>query len=250
MNTLVPFRKTAFTNTIFAVCFACFSFNVTGQTISELVFHNPVLTNGTAGQDFRIIRPTTNFTNIDIPIKLIDFATKYTKPSVSLTWTTTQEHNFSHFIIEHSTDGTNFNQTAVVFGAGESDSKIDYSYADKNMKGRGGIIYYRLKQIAIDGSFTYSSLRKVNLNEDNTSITFSTYPNPVVNDLRVTLPSSWQNKLVNIDLYNVNGQHVNALKVANSSQTESISVTGLQKGVYFVKANCGSEIASQQIIKN
>jgi len=185
-----------------------------------------------------------------LPIKLINFSAKYTKPNVALGWTTVQEHNFSHFIIEHSTDGSNFTQTAIVFGSGESDIKRDYTYTDKDMKGKGGIIYYRLKQVDIDGSFTYSSVRVVSLNEVKASVSLTTFPNPVTNNLRLTLPPLWQNKHVKIELYYANGQHVNSFNIANSGPVESISLASLEKGVYFIQAACGNELASQQIIKN
>jgi hypothetical protein len=167
-----------------------------------------------------------------------------------LDWSTSQEHDFSHFIIERSVDGENFSQVALVFGAGESDSKINYSYIDKDLKSRGGIIYYRLKQVDIDGKFSYSSVRIIRLGDEKTSITLATFPNPVATDLRITLPSSWQSKHLQIDFYNVSGQLVNAQDIANSSQTESISVASLQKGIYFVQVRNGAETAKQQIVKN
>ena len=185
-----------------------------------------------------------------LPVKLLDFTAKYVNPDVLLEWSTSQEHNFSHFILEHSTDGTDFSQTAIILGAGESNSKIDYSYTDKDMKGRGGIIYYRLKQVDIDGKFDYSPVRIIRLGEENNSLALATFPNPVVNELRITLPSSWQNKHVYIDLYNANGQLVNSLQVANSGQTESISAASLKKGAYFINVRCGNENAKQKIIKN
>jgi hypothetical protein len=191
-----------------------------------------------------------NLSLVTLPIKLADFTAKYTKPNVSLEWNTVQEHNFSHFIIERSTDGENFSQTALVFGAGESDKKLDYSYTDKDMKGREGIIYYRLKEVDIDGKFSYSAVRIIRLGDEKTSITLTTFPNPVTTDLRITLPSSWQNKHLHIDLYNVSGQLVNAQDIANSSQTESIPVASLQKGIYFVQVRNGAETTKQRIVKN
>jgi len=187
---------------------------------------------------------------ITLPVKLVDFTANYNNPNALLNWSTAQEHNFNYFMIERSTDGQNFSQVALVFGAGESDRKIDYSYNDKDLKGRGGILYYRLKQVDIDGKFTYSSVRIIRLGDEKASITLTTFPNPVATDLRITLPSSWQNKHLQIDLYNVSGQRVNAQEIANSSQTESISVASLQRGIYFVEVRNGEETAKQRIVKN
>lgn len=187
---------------------------------------------------------------ITLPVKLIDFTANYTKPNVLLQWSTAQEHNFSHFILERSSDGGNFSQVALVFGSGESDQKLTYSYTDKDMAGRGGIIYYRLKEVDVDGKFSYSSVRIIRLGDENTSITLTTFPNPVTNDLRITLPSSWQNKHLQIDLYNGGGQLVHSSNITSSSQTESVSVVSFEKGVYFIKVRCGNEVATQRFIKN
>lgn len=210
----------------------------------HLIFQNPSLVSGTALQGFQYPNQIT------LPVKLVDFTANYTNANALLNWSTSQEHNFSHFMIERSTDGENFNQVALVFGAGESDSKIKYSYNDKDLKSRGGIIYYRLKQVDVDGKFNYSSVSIIRLGDEKTSITLTTFPNPVANDLRITLPSSWQEKHLHIDLYNVNGQLVTGLDIANSSQTESIFVASLQRGVYFVQVRNGDETAKQRIVKN
>jgi len=187
---------------------------------------------------------------ITLPVKLLDFTANYLKPNALLNWSTSQEHNFNYFLLERSSDGQNFSQVAFVFGAGESERKMDYSYNDKDLKSHGGIIYYRLKQVDVDGKFNYSSVRIIRLGDEKTSIILTTFPNPVATDLRITLPASWQNKHVQIDLYNVNGQRVSSQDIASSSQTESISVESLQRGIYFVQVRNGDETAKQRIVKN
>ncbi len=201
---------------------------------------------------FSIYAKSFNYPNqaITLPVNLVDFTAHYNKTDVTLAWQSAQEVDFNYYELEHSTDGSTFTTTSLIFGAGQNGNGAKYSYADKSVAGRSGLIYYRLKMVDKDGRFTYSSIRIVRLGEDNQSIALDTYPNPVTNDLRITLPSSWQNKQVIVDVYNASGQHVNSLKIANSSQTESISVASLQKGIYFVKVNCGSETATQRIIKN
>jgi hypothetical protein len=245
MKTFVVFKTT------FLVFFLLSTFR-SAFAIDHLAFNNARKVSGGPLKLNTVYRFDNVVPNVYalVSAKLVDFLTKYNQTNVSLTWKSAREIDFNYYELEHSTDGNIFTTTSIVFGAATSNNGAEYNYTDKSVDGRSGLIYYRLKMVDINGNFTYSSVRVVSLGEEKTSITLSTYPNPVVNDLRITLPSSWQNKQVNIDLYNVKGQHVNALKHANSSQTESISVTGLQKGAYFVKANCGGEIASQQIIKN
>jgi hypothetical protein len=228
-------------------------FTITNQKVSTFTATLGMVTTsiGSTQRLFSLYGKSFNYPKpVTLPVKLLDFTANYLKPNAALNWSTSQEHNFNYFMLERSVDGKNFSQIALVFGAGESDIKLNYSYNDKDLKGRGGVIYYRLKQVDVDGSFTYSSVRLIRLGDEKTSINLTTFPNPVASDLRITLPSSWQNQHLQIDLYNVSGQLVKGMDVANSSQTESISVASLQKGIYFVEVKNGAETAKQQIVKN
>ncbi|HEY2720649.1 MAG TPA: T9SS type A sorting domain-containing protein [Chitinophagaceae bacterium] len=188
--------------------------------------------------------------SITLPVKLIDFSAQYTKPNVTLAWKSAQEIDFNYYELEHSTDGKTFSTTSIVFGSAIKGGDAEYTYLDKSVAGQKGLIYYRLKMVDNDGKFTYSPVRIINLGEQKTSMSLTAFPNPVVNDLRITLPSSWQNKQLSIVIYNANGQQVKAFEVANSSQTETISLSSLQKGTYFIRAVCGYQLFDQKIIKN
>ncbi len=184
-----------------------------------------------------------------LPIKLINFDASYTKPNVTLKWSTAQEYNFSHFILEQSTDGNNFNQVAMIFGAGESDTKKDYSYIDMNLTGRKGLIYYRLKSVDIDSKVSYSSIRIIRLDDEKQNIILTTYPNPVINELKITIPAGWQGKKTTYELVNVNGQLSKKVETGSSSQTETINVSQLAPGLYIVKVTCEGQTAQQKIVK-
>ena len=186
---------------------------------------------------------------ITLPVKLVDFTAKYDKPNVSLSWKSAQELDFNYYELEHSSDGQVFSTTSIVFGAGANGQGAEYIYTDKSVA-KSGLVYYRLKMVDIDGKFTYSPVRIIRLGDDNNSLTLTAYPNPVTNELRITLPTAWQGKQVNISLYNTTGQRVSGLNIENSSQTETITTTSLQRGAYFLKANCGQDVVSRQIIKN
>lgn len=184
-----------------------------------------------------------------LPVSLMNFDAKYIKPNVQLNWSTAQEKNFSHFVLERSTDGSVYNQTAMVFGAGESDIKRDYAYTDNNLGGIGGLVYYRLKSVDIDGKITFSSVRIIRIGAESPGIKLTTFPNPVANELRITIPTNWQGKTVVYEVYAMNGQVVNRITNTQSSQTETISMINMPRGLYIVKATCGTEFAQQRIVK-
>jgi len=188
-------------------------------------------------------------TETALPVKLINFDASYNKPNVTLNWSTAQENNFSHFILEQSTDGSNFNQVALIFGAGESDSKKDYSYIDRNLTGRKGLIYYRLKSVDIDSKLSYSSIRIIRLDNELQNIVITTFPNPAINELKITIPASWQGKKATYEVVNVNGQVSKKVETGSSSQTETLNVSNLNSGLYIVKVTCEGKTAQQKIIK-
>lgn len=75
---------------------------------------------------------------------------------VEVTWATATEQNSSHFVVERSTDGINFSPLGRVEAAGDSHSRVDYSFLDHDPV--RGANYYRLKQVDRDGAFELSRI--------------------------------------------------------------------------------------------
>ena len=185
-----------------------------------------------------------------LPVKLVDFAAQYDRNKVNLNWATADETNFSHFVIERSTDGKNFDDISVVFSAGSDGSRQNYKLSDGDIKNKSGLLYYRLRIVDVDKKTSYSVTRIIRLDNGKDVLKLSIYPNPVATELRITIPAAWQGKEVRLELINNLGQLVRFQKNTNASQTEVISVSGLGKGIYFLKASTGKDVAEHSIIKN
>ena len=126
---------------------------------------------------------------------------------------------------------------------------MNYSFIDKNLAGRKGLVYYRLVSVDIDNKVTYSSVRIIRLDEVGPKIVVTTYPNPVSNELRVTIPANWQNKKVVYEIVNTNGQVLKSIQSLSSSQTETINTSNLAPGFYIAKVTCEGIMAQQKIVK-
>jgi Secretion system C-terminal sorting domain len=186
-----------------------------------------------------------------LPVTLVSFSAMLENNKADLTWTTATEINVSHFVIEKSTDGKNFNDAGMVFAYGNTTEKMNYSFSDHVNTDQSAVIYYRLRSVDVDGKFTYSATRVIRTSkvaENNISIV--TYPNPVTNELRVTIPANWQNKKVTYEMFDNNGQVSKKSETANSSQTETLNVSTLSRGFYIVRVTCDGRTAQQKIIKN
>ncbi len=98
---------------------------------------------------------------------------------VVLSWATDMQKNTSHFVIERSTNGKDYDEAALLFAEGNSNKYTEYSYTDKLPAGSNGVLFYRLRMVDIDGQYKYSIVRVVKLGKTTDALSIATYPNPV-----------------------------------------------------------------------
>jgi hypothetical protein len=168
---------------------------------------------------------------------------------VSLCWITGMEKDFSHFVIERSTDGEEYKDAALVFANGNSTVRQSYSFADAVNTNAHPVLYYRLRLVSTGGKYSYSATRIIKAGETVQGNQLQVYPNPVISDLRITIPEAWQNKPVSYDVYNGHGQLVKRIVNQTASQSELVNMQGMGAGLYMVKAFTGTDTAIQWIIK-
>jgi type IX secretion system substrate protein len=185
-----------------------------------------------------------------LPVTLTSFTAQLNSTvKVGLNWTTTSEVNASHFTVQRSLDAVNFEDVAIVFTQeGNSAALRKYSYPDNIGSVNADIIYYRLKMVDMDGSFSYSGVEVIRAEKEETT-KLITFPNPATTELRVTIPDSWQNKPVIYSIYNMNGSLVRAKINSNAGQTETLNVSDLTVGTYVVKTAWCDNVSTQEFIK-
>jgi hypothetical protein len=189
----------------------------------------------------------------DLPPKLVSFNANLDQQQAktNLTWTTDEEININHFVIERSTDGEYYSKQATVFANANTGIKNDYVFSDNIHSLAPGLVYYRLRTVNKDGKFQFSKIRIIRLNEKSeNAITVLTFPNPITNELKVTIPASWQNKRVSYELFGLNSLSIRKTEKLSSSQTETINVSYLHTGIYLMKVSCEGQTAQQKIFKN
>jgi sugar lactone lactonase YvrE len=112
-----------------------------------------------------------------VPVELSSFSASVTLNNVELNWTTATETNNFGFSIERRSEESEFEEIGFVKGNGTSTLINSYSFID--LKPLSGVVYYRLKQIDLDGSINYSN----EVLADNTGLIegfrlLGNYPNP------------------------------------------------------------------------
>ena len=117
------------------------------------------------------------------------------------------ELNFSHFEIERSTDGANFNKVSRI-EAKKGDSINEYEMKDRDVR-KGQTYYYRLKLMDIDNRYEYSQIRTALIDEN---LDFSIYPNPTNGVLSLSFE---ENVAVEVIIHNAAGHEMLRVKVDN-----------------------------------
>jgi hypothetical protein len=184
-----------------------------------------------------------------LPITLSAFTAKKETGKVILNWATETEKNASHFVIERSLNGVDYTDAGMVFTDGQSNRHKEYRFTDELNQVNSSMLYYRLKMVDLDGTYKLSAVRIIRMADmKGGQVAILAYPNPVVNELRVTLPGSWQDQPLVLDIMNTNGQVVKHLVQERAGQTQTIYVSDLAPGMYVVRANNGSETAVKKIM--
>jgi trimeric autotransporter adhesin len=170
---------------------------------------------------------TRNDALIVLPVRLNSFDVQKLDNSAKITWSTEQESNSSHFVIERSTDGRTWNAIATVAAAGNSSTRTNYNTFDNApMK---GVNYYRLKQVDKDSRYEYSDIKKALF---NAAYTAEVVPNPASNFINLYIAKTG-NQQATVQLLNVNGKIVYSTVSAQSHL--QISTSNISRGLYFVK---------------
>lgn len=209
-------------------------------TCSSIAFSQTLNFNAPAGSEMQ---------SATLPVNLLNFTAQLVKDKVSLSWSSKQDDNISHYFIERSYNNETYNQVALVFTAEASDEVNSYSFKDA-VNTSASVIYYRLKMVDKGGSCKLSDVRAIYIEKPGDNAKISLYPNPVTDNLTISIPQSWQNKAVTCQLLNASGHIIKSFTIQQAGQIESITMTEVPIGMYFVKAISGQETSTQPIMKS
>lgn len=124
-----------------------------------------------------------------LPVVLVAFEARATGMQALLTWTTASEVNTAYFVPEASTDGQTFTALGQVAGAGTSSQPHRYTFADADLvRYASATLYYRLRQVDLDGKAQYSPVRTVTVGVG--SLAFAALPNPFASELTLQVQSA------------------------------------------------------------
>jgi hypothetical protein len=159
-----------------------------------------------------------------LPVELLYFYGEKQGEDVQLSWQTATELNNSHFDVEWSKDGVNFEKIGEVAGAGTTNDIQFYDFLHTTPV--DGQNYYRLRQVDFDGKFEFTNIIQV-VFDGASRTTINVFPNPATDYLKI---ESSESSLM--QMFDIQGR----LFVEQQISTyENIDISQLPSGTYFVK---------------
>ncbi len=164
-----------------------------------------------------------------LPVTLASFKASLSESNaVRLDWATTEEAGASHFDIEHSLTGREWNKIGAMKAAGKHTDLKSYTYIHTNPS--LSVNYYRLKSVDLDGSFAHSAIESINLSGRTKDL--FVYPNPAGEYLSLEIGD--QRSISSMQLFNIAGNEV-VLKLDKAGRL--LDVRHLPAGSYLLRVS-------------
>ncbi|MBE7173698.1 MAG: T9SS type A sorting domain-containing protein [Williamsia sp.] len=186
-----------------------------------------------------------------LPVTWKSFQAAIKNGIVSLKWETAQEQNIRIYEAERSRDGQTWETFATVLPKPGTEATKQYLLTDH--LSYTGITYYRIRQIDLDGKYTYSAIEKT-MYTASLANSLRVFPSPFKAQITVQLFSE-EKQQVNIRLNNAAGMLVKQQRFSLSGGSEeTLVLTGLQnlkQGVYVLELRGvnGTLLAQKKIFK-
>ncbi|MDA3615506.1 T9SS type A sorting domain-containing protein [Polluticaenibacter yanchengensis] len=179
-----------------------------------------------------------------LPVTFIDVAANRSSSGNTVTWTTSSEYNNKGYYVQKSKDGSNFTDIGFIEATGNLRLQTNsYSFEDVNTDGE--TVFYRIKQVDVDGK---ESLSKV-VSVEGIGANISVYPNPTSDFINVIYQVE-NNAKVSVQLLSSDGKILEVIDRANLAKGQYQSrLTPKAAGVYRIKIVVDGKITIKTINK-
>ena len=167
-----------------------------------------------------------------LPVTLLYFNGTNEGKNNLLKWATASEQNSKEFILERSLNGTDFSQIAITPAAGNSATERNYQYTDQRIdRLNSRVMFYRLKQVDMDGRFRYSNIVRLNYNKNGNTPAI-VYPNPTKGVINILVGD---NSVIGKEavISDMNGKIIRRLIITAANQ--SIDLSSYPNGLYLIR---------------
>ncbi len=192
---------------------------------------------------------------VALPLNLLDFtARKIKEQIIQLDWTTSHESNIDKFELEKSVDGIYYKSIGTVKAKENTTAKTNYCFQDKNQTlPLPDILYYRLKQIDLNGKYVYSPVRVLIWNNSKNNF-LKVFPNPSNGVFKILLgngnnfTTDSKTEIIITDGAGKQVYHFTDKVPTNSIFNLDLRNNSVRKGVYMLHVKIGKYKMSEKLI--
>lgn len=182
------------------------------------------------------------YTPIIVPVELMSFeAIRFNDRQAKINWKTASEINNNGFYIERrNEDEMDFREVGFIEGQVQSTDEISYEFLDINTEFQN--TYYRLRQVDLDGTYTYTEIKIVPPVKKKTTVSLA--PNPAKDELFIQLSSNYLESELKYELFNMEGTLVlhSIIEIQSPNDYFPIRLNeDIPQGIYFLKIVYGKE---------
>lgn len=172
-----------------------------------------------------------------LPLHLLQFTAIAKDNGALLGWQTDNEINTSHFVVQHSINGLQFEDAGTVTARNTSGVN-NYSFTHGPLT--EGLHYYRLRMVDIDGRFSYSPVKLV---KTAAASGLQLYPNPA--GKFVTMQGLEANGIIRV--FTLDGRLLKQWTATGSTLLADLD--GMAGGMYIVTYSNHGKTVQRQLVK-
>jgi hypothetical protein len=188
----------------------------------------------------------TYYSATPLPLKWLSFTGQVSGDKVDLQWQTADVVNNDHFEIERSTDGNSYNAIGSLPNkTDQPNSSGGGSYHFTDNAPLKGVDLYRIRQVDIDGKYSFSTTVAVTVMPPAQGLYLQT--NPVRNV--VTLVNPQQKMIRSLQVVDASGRVLATITCNSSNSLISENAGGLNPGYYFLRVSMGDSMTTLRFIK-
>ncbi|MDI9319409.1 MAG: T9SS type A sorting domain-containing protein, partial [Phycisphaerales bacterium] len=199
------------------------------------VTYNSLVRDGGSGNLYvaysagQVFAQSFNVPVVPLPLHLLQFEAKAnTDCGVDIRWTTASEKDINRFVVQGSSNASDWEDKAVVQPSKNASGQHQYQYQD--LLDQSGTYYYRLMYEENDGTKMYSPVSALRLSCATNSPKL--YPTMTQDKVTIWLPESYAD--AQIMVLNLNGQHQYVEQESNGAY-RVLHLAALAQGLYFVR---------------
>lgn len=218
-------------------------------TFSSVSFsYTGVGVEGTGGDGIEFIW-TLDTGSALLPVEWLGSAAAWEGEDARIFWQTARELNSDFFEVERkNTETEKFEVIHKMQAAGASDHKQSYEFLDMGIARmvKGKTLFYRIRQVDMDGSSTYSPQMELSSNLEKQQI--SIFPNPASEKVTIQFPAGSGNEAGRLFVTGISGRKIREEVIAVGEDAEILDVSEWAKGIYIIRYVNGQQVYTRNLV--